>query len=105
MSGATGSPAAAGGTQTKRRGGRLWSRILAWALAVVAVVVASGFTYFKLIEKGYIRYNKWDRRIRGTLRVGDPAPDLELRRYDGSSLRLSSLWGRKPVVLVFGSCT
>ncbi len=40
-----------------------------------------------------------------TLRVGDQAPDVELTRYDGSRLRLSSLWAEKPVVLVFGSCT
>jgi len=88
-----------------RRLWRRWRRILAWALAVLAMVAAGGATYMKLVEKGFIRYNKWDRRIRGTLRVGDPAPDLELRRYDGSQLRLSSLWGKKPVVLVFGSCT
>jgi peroxiredoxin len=59
----------------------------------------------KLVEKGFIRYNKWDRRVRGTLRVGDQAPDVEVTRYDGSTLRLSSLWAKRPVVLVFGSCT
>jgi hypothetical protein len=76
------------------------------ALIVVAAAVAAGvFGYVKLVEKGYIRYNKWDRRVRGTLRVGDQAPDLELVRYDGSRLRLSSLWRTKPAVLVFGSCT
>jgi hypothetical protein len=88
-----------------RRGLRRWRRPLAWILVVLAAVAAAGVGYMKLVEKGFIRYNKWDRRIRGSLRVGDPAPDLELRRYDGSPLRLSSLWGRKPVVLVFGSCT
>ena len=74
-------------------------------LAIVAVAVAGGLVYMKLVEHGFLRYNKWDRRVRGTLRVGDQAPDVELTRYDGGSLRLSSLWEKKPVVLVFGSCT
>lgn len=39
-------------------------------------------------------------------RVGDLAPDFELPRMgEDSSLRLSSLRGGKPVVLVFGSYT
>jgi len=82
-----------------------WRRPLLGALAVLAVVGVGGLVYMKLVEEGFIAYNKWDRRVRGTLRVGDPAPDLELTRYDGSTLRLSSLWEKKPVVLVFGSCT
>jgi hypothetical protein len=82
-----------------------WRRPLIGALAVVGVSAAGFFVYMKLVEHGFIRYNKWDRRVRGTLRAGDQAPDLELVRYDGSHLRLSSLWGKKPVVLVFGSCT
>jgi len=94
-----------------------WQRLVAWrvptrwrrpvkaGLVVLAVGAIGGFVYMELVEKGFIRYNKWDRRVRGTLRVGDPAPDLELTRYDGTSLRLSSLWATKPVVLVFGSCT
>ena len=82
-----------------------WRRPLIGALVVVAVFGAGWLLYMKLVEKGYVRYNKWDRRVRGTLRAGDQAPDLELTRYDGSKLRLSSLWATKPAVLVFGSCT
>jgi hypothetical protein len=74
-------------------------------VGVAAAVAAGGVAYRKLVEHGFVRYNKWDRRVRGTLRAGDPAPDLELTRYDGSSVRLSTLWKAKPVVLVFGSCT
>jgi hypothetical protein len=74
-------------------------------LVAVAVAGASFLAYRKLVELGYVPYNKWDRRIRGTLRVGDQAPDVELTRYDGSPLRLSSVWAERPVVLVFGSCT
>lgn len=84
---------------------RRWRRIVVFAVLVLVAVPAGFFTYMKLVEKGFIRYNKWDRRIRGDLRVGDPAPDLELTWYDGSRLRLSSLWAEKPAVLVFGSCT
>ena len=94
-----------------------WQRLVAWCvpprwrrpvkagLALLAVGAIGGLVYLELLEKGYVRYNKWDRRVRGTLRVGDPAPDVELTRYDGTPLRLSSLWETKPVVLVFGSCT
>jgi hypothetical protein len=78
---------------------------LAAALVVVAVGAAGLLVYMKLVEQGFVRYNKWDRRVRGTLRVGDQAPDLELTRYGGGTLRLSSLWANKPVVLIFGSCT
>ncbi len=52
-----------------------------------------------------LRYNEFDRRERGTLKVGAPAPDLALAMYDGSTVRLSELWSAKPVFLVFGSCT
>jgi len=82
-----------------------WRRPLIGVLVVVAVAAAGGLVYMKLVEEGFVRYNKWDRRVRGTLRAGDQAPDLELTKYDGSTLRLSSLWAKKPVVLIFGSCT
>jgi hypothetical protein len=59
----------------------------------------------KLVEAGWLRYNKWDRREQGALRVGQPAPDLELPLLDQGSLRLSELWRERPVFLVFGSCT
>jgi hypothetical protein len=58
-------------------------------IGVVAAVAAGGLAYRKLVEHGFVRYNKWDRRVRGSLRAGDPAPDLELTRYDGSSVRLT----------------
>lgn len=36
-----------------------------------------------------------------TLRVGDKAPDFELRDQHGAMVRLSTLLGQKPVVLFF----
>ena len=41
----------------------------------------------------------------GTLKVGDAAPDFEIKDADGKKdIKLSALKG-KPVVLIFGSCT
>jgi cytochrome oxidase Cu insertion factor (SCO1/SenC/PrrC family) len=79
--------------------------MIAWLLAAAACAGGGFLVYMKLVEKGFIRYNKWDRRVRGTLRAGDIAPDLPLTRYDGAPVRLSELWESKPLVLVFGSCT
>lgn len=43
---------------------------------------------------------------RDTLKVGDAAPDFTLPDAAGrTQFTLSSSWGRKPVVLIFGSCT
>jgi hypothetical protein len=48
----------------------------------------------------------WNVARRGQLAVGDMAPDFSLESPDHrSTLQLSSLRGRKPVVLVFGSYT
>ena len=76
------------------------------ALGLLVVLGAGGFYgWMTLVRYGVLRYNKWDRREKGTLRVGDIAPDLKLAAYDGSTLRLGSLWEGKPVMLIFGSCT
>ena len=77
-------------------------------IAAALVVAALGLSFLgwkKAVELGYLRYNKWDRRVRGTLRPGDPAPDVALTRYDGTPMRLATVWAEKPAVLVFGSCT
>jgi thiol-disulfide isomerase/thioredoxin len=48
----------------------------------------------------------WTRARRGALEVGQTAPDFDLPTLDGTSrVRLSSLRGVKPVVLIFGSYT
>ena len=48
----------------------------------------------------------WTRARDGRLRVGDAAPDFTLPTLDRTgSVRLSSLRGERPVVLVFGSYT
>jgi hypothetical protein len=63
------------------------------------------FGYMQLVKAGVLRYNRWDRRERGALKVGDPAPSVDLVPYAGGTLRLADLWAGKPVLLVFGSCT
>jgi hypothetical protein len=78
-------------------------------MAIVGLValgaVALGGAYYFAVRQGWLRYNKYDRREQGTIRVGDHAPDLALAGYDGATVRLAGLWAEKPLVLVFGSCT
>jgi hypothetical protein len=84
---------------------RRWRLALTWT-AALAVLGGLGFlTYMKLVEGAWIRYNKWDHRERGTLRVGQPAPDLELPLLGEGTVKLAELWRERPVFLVFGSCT
>ena len=82
-----------------------WQRWLA-AVAAAGLLFAGGFgVYYVLVREGILRYNKWDRRERGTLKKGDAAPDLVLASYGSGTVRLSELWRERPVMLVFGSCT
>jgi hypothetical protein len=92
---------AVGRAWTRRR----WRRTLAWGGGALAAGTLVFLGYMKLVELAYLKYNKWDRRERGTLSVGDQAPDLELSMLDGKALRLSELWRAQPAVLIFGSCT
>jgi hypothetical protein len=82
--------------------------ILRWtaAVAAAAAIFAGGFALRDLlVREGLIRYNRFDRRERGTLKVGDAAPDLLLAGYATERVQLSELWRERPVVLIFGSCT
>jgi peroxiredoxin len=53
------------------------------------------------------RARAWQKRYDPSApKVGDLAPDFELRDVDGENpIRLSDFRGRKPVALVFGSFT
>lgn len=73
--------------------------------AALALGAVGWFAYTALVRRGILRYNRWDRRVRGTLRPGQPAPDVAVEGWDGAPVRLSTLWRERPVVLVFGSCT
>ncbi|HET8645422.1 MAG TPA: hypothetical protein VFO85_08040 [Vicinamibacteria bacterium] len=80
-------------------------RLLIGAGVLAVAGVGGFFGYMQLVKAGYVRYNQYDRRERGTLREGGPAADVALTSYDGSPVQLSSLWTRRPLFLVFGSCT
>jgi hypothetical protein len=83
-----------------------WWKKAALGSALVLALGVGGFRgYMELVRAGVLRYNKYDRRERGELKVGGVAPDLALTMYDGSPVRLAELWAQKPVFLVFGSCT
>jgi hypothetical protein len=79
---------------------------MAVAAAGLSVAALGYAGYMYAVKKAWIKYNEYDRRAQGRLRIGDVAPDLELALYEGSPSRLSSFWGDgKPLFLVFGSCT
>ena len=80
-------------------------KVLIGAAAALTLAAAGAVTWYQLVKAGVLRYNKYDRRERGTLSAGNAAPDLALTMYDGSTMRLAELWGAKPAFLVFGSCT
>ena len=82
-----------------------WKTLVLGSSLAIAVPVGGFRGYMELVRAGVLRYNKYDRREKGELKVGGAAPDLELRMYDSAPLRLSELWASKPVFLVFGSCT
>jgi hypothetical protein len=71
----------------------------------LAVVAAGGVIYYELLKAAFVHNGKYDRRERGSLKVGGQAPDLDLKMFDGTPVRLSQLWGAQPVFVVFGSCT
>jgi len=52
-------------------------------------------------------FNRWQRRYDAVApKVGDAAPDFELRDAGGENpLSLSDFKGKRPVALVFGSFT
>jgi hypothetical protein len=84
---------------------RRWRLAFTWTAGTLALIGLGFLVYTKLVEGAWIKYNKWDRRERGSLRVGHQAPDLELPLLEKGSTRLSDLWRERPVVLIFGSCT
>jgi hypothetical protein len=48
----------------------------------------------------------WTQARHGSLKVGDSAPDFQVKTLDAKApVQLASLWAEKPVVLVFGSYT
>ncbi len=84
----------------------LIKRAIIAAVVLVALVYGGQRAYFEAVKRAWIRYNEYDIRTEGALRVGDLAPDLELAKVEGEgTVKLSDLYREKPVVLAFGSYT
>jgi len=74
--------------------------------AVVAVVGYVGFFVAVMGPHDAFGMLRYDQRHKGSLRVGDPAPEATLVALDGRSpVALKDRWQAKPLVLVFGSYT
>jgi hypothetical protein len=82
-----------------------WRAAALWTGGILVTAVLAFFGYMEMVKARWIRYNKWDRREKGSLQVGQQAPDLELPLLDGGKVHLAELWGSQPLVVVFGSCT
>ena len=75
-------------------------------LGVLVVVAAGAFTYMVGGPRNLIGMLRYDQRQEGSLKVGDPAPEVALLALDGQTpVKLSERLGGKPTVLVFGSFT
>jgi hypothetical protein len=76
-------------------------------IAVVLVVLAGGaFVVVRLGPSNLIGMLRYDQREEGSLRIGDPAPDVLLLSPDGKTMvRLASRFGGRPHVVVLGSFT
>ena len=81
-----------------------WRRALLAALLLV--LCAGGWMAWQIGPRNIIGMLRYDQRREGSLKVGDPAPDVLLAKPDGTGdAHLSELIGGKPLVIVFGSFT
>ena len=77
------------------------------AMGVLAIlVVAAAVVVFRIGPRNILGMIRYDQRQEGKLRVGDPAPDVQLVALDGARpVRIRDSIGEKPLVLIFGSFT
>ncbi|MFN7924239.1 MAG: hypothetical protein U0Q16_29325 [Bryobacteraceae bacterium] len=95
----------------------LYLAIVGWIVAAVALFVAmlqppEKFAAIAAKIPGPVMgmalpfQTLWTIARKGSVAVGDPAPDFDLERLDKSGrVKLTSFLGSRPVVLVFGSYT
>lgn len=82
-----------------------WRRVL-WGLLLLAVIALGGFTYVVGGPGNLIGMLRYDQREKGSLAVGERAPEAELWSLDGRFGQPLLAPGRKrPLVLIFGSFT
>ncbi|HVS04241.1 MAG TPA: hypothetical protein VMT16_15865 [Thermoanaerobaculia bacterium] len=81
--------------------------LLTAGLAVLLLVIAWGaYVLVRIGPRNVWGMLRYDQRQGGSLRVGDPAPDVRLVSLDAvSRVRLHERLGARPLVLVFGSYT
>ncbi len=83
---------------------RLFKKILLIAILLLGAV--AGVIAWKIGPRNVIGMLRYDQRKEGSLKVGDPAPDVSLVSLDGKTpVRLSEHVGGTPLILVFGSYT
>ena len=84
---------------------RMWKKVLI-GLGVLLVAALGAVTYMIGGPRNLIGMLRYDQRQEGSLKVGDPAPEVALLALDGKTpVRLSERLGGKPTVLIFGSFT
>jgi hypothetical protein len=86
---------------------RFWK----WMAGILGVLLVAAFTVLSFMAGspkdayGMVRY-AFPHMHRGTLKVGDDAPDARLLELDGvNRFHIRERTGARPLVLVFGSFT
>jgi hypothetical protein len=84
---------------------RLFKKLLL-GLAIVLALAVVALTTMIGGPRNLVGMLRYDQRQEGSLRVGDPAPEVALLSLDGRTpVKLSERLGGKPTVLIFGSFT
>ena len=75
--------------------------------AVAALVLAGSVSMVAWMgPRNVIGILRYDQREEGHLKVGDEAPDVQLRTLaEAKSENLKTFVGQKPLILIFGSFT
>jgi hypothetical protein len=82
----------------------MWKKALLAVLVLVAAAAAAVVAWMG--PRNVIGMLRYDQRREGSLRVGEPAPDVVLSALDGQrQVRLRDSIGPRPLVLIFGSFT
>jgi hypothetical protein len=95
----------------QRKEEQAMNRVLKWILGLSVALVVAAFVGLSMMAGGprnvygMVRY-ALPHMHRGTLKVGDDAPDVRLVALDGTShFHLRERTGPRPLVLIFGSYT
>jgi len=98
-----------GGTHETEK--RTMNPIWKWTIGIVLVLLIAAFIGLSVMAGspkdayGMVRY-AFPHMHRGTLKVGDDAPDARLVSLDGSNhFHIREKTGARPLVVIFGSYT